>query len=155
MEGIGGRNMKRLALLVALSIVPPLASAQSIERINPEGLTKPATYSQVVRVGNLLFIAGQVAFDSEGKLVGENDMKAQVRQVLENLKTALASQKADFSHVVKINIFTMDVEAFLGAAEVRAEYFKGNPPASTLVQISRLARPGLLVEIEAIAALPE
>jgi reactive intermediate/imine deaminase len=154
MDGIGGRIMKRLALLVALSIVPSLASGQSIQRINPEGLTKPATYSHVVRVGNLLFIAGQVAFDSEGKLVGENDMKAQVRQVLENLKKALASQNADFSHVVKINIFTMDVEAFLGAAEVRAEYFKGNPPASTLVQISRLARPGLLVEIEAIAALP-
>ena len=76
------------------------------------------------------------------------------RQVLENLKTALASQKAGFSNVVKINIFTTDVEAFLGAAEIRAEYFKGNPPASTLVGISRLARPGLLVEIEAIAALP-
>jgi 2-iminobutanoate/2-iminopropanoate deaminase len=81
-------------------------------------------------------------------------MKAQVRQVLENLKTALASQKADFSNVVKINTFTTDVDAYLAVAEVRAEYFKGHLPASTLVQISKLARPGLLVEIEAIAALP-
>ena len=146
--------MKHLALVLALGIAPQLAYGQSIERINPGGLTRPATYSHVVKVGNLLFIAGQVAFDSEGKLVGENDMNAQVRQVLENLKTALASQKADFSNVVKINIFTTDVEAFLGAAEVRAEYFKDQPPASTLVQISKLARPGLMVEIEAIAALP-
>jgi reactive intermediate/imine deaminase len=146
--------MRPFALVLALGIAPSLSHGQSIERTNPEGLTKPTTYSHVVKVGNLLFIAGQVAFDSAGNLVGENDMKAQVRQVLENLKTALASQKADFSNVVKINIFTTDVEAFLGSAEVRAEYFKGNPPASTLVQISKLARPGLLVEIEAIAALP-
>ena len=146
--------MKYFALVLTLGIAPSLAYGQSIERINPDGLTKPATYSHVVKVGNLLFISGQVAFDSTGKLVGENDMKAQVRQVLENLKTALASQKADFSHVAKINTFTTDIEAYLAAAEVRAEYFKGNPPASTLVQISKLARPGLLVEIEAIAALP-
>jgi reactive intermediate/imine deaminase len=146
--------MKHHALVLALGIAPSFAYGQSIERINPDGLTKPTTYSHVVKVGNLLFIAGQVAFDSAGNLVGENDMKAQVRQVLENLKTALASQRADFSNVVKINIFTTDVEAFLGSAEVRAEYFKGHPPASTLVQIERLARPGLLVEIEAIAALP-
>ncbi len=146
--------MKPFVLVLTLGIAPTFAHAQSIERINPDGLTKPATYSHVVKVGNLLFIAGQVAFDSAGNLVGENDMKAQVRQVLENLKTALASQKADFSNVVKINIFTTDVEAFLGSAEVRAEYFKGHPPASTLVQIVKLARPGLLVEIEAIAALP-
>jgi len=146
--------MKHNALVLALGIAPSFAYGQSIERINPDGLTKPTSYSHVVKVGNLLFIAGQVAFDSAGNLVGENDMKAQVRQVLENLKTALASQRADFSNVVKINIFTTDVEAFLGSAEVRAEYFKGHPPASTLVQIERLARPGLLVEIEAIAALP-
>ena len=146
--------MKHNALVLALGIAPSFAYGQSIERINPDGLTKPTSYSHVVKVGNLLFIAGQVAFDSAGNLVGENDMKAQVRQVLENLKTALASQKADFSNVVKINTFTTDVEAYLAVAEVRAEYFKGHPQASTLVQIVKLARPGLMVEIEAIAALP-
>lgn len=146
--------MKHFALVVALGIAPSLAYGQSIERMNPDGLSKPATYSHVVKVGNLLFISGQVAFDSAGNLVGDNDMKAQLRQVMENLKTALTSQKADFSNVVKINTFTTDVEAYLAVAEVRAEYFKGHPPASTLVQIVKLARPGLLVEIEAIAALP-
>ncbi len=146
--------MKHNALVLALGIAPSFAYGQSIERISPDGLSKPATYSHVVKAGNLLFISGQVAFDSAGNLVGENDMKAQLRQVMENLKTALASQKADFSNVVKINTFTTDVEAYLAVAEVRAEYFKGHPPASTLVQIEKLARPGLLVEIEAIAALP-
>lgn len=139
-----------LALLAA-----PVVLGQGIERINPAGMTQPTAYHHVVKFGNLLFIAGQVAVDSKGNLVGENDMKAQVRQVLENLKTVLASQGADYSNIVKINIFTTDIERFREAAEVREEYFRGNPPASTLVQIQRLASPGFLLEIEAIAALRE
>ena len=131
------------------------ALAQDIERINPEGMTQPTSYHHVVKVGNLLFIAGQVALDGEGKVVGEGDMRAQVGQVLENLKKVLASQGADFSNVVKINIFTTDIEAFRKAADVRRRYFDGHPPASTLVQIERLARPVFLVEIEAIAVAPE
>jgi reactive intermediate/imine deaminase len=145
-----------LALTLTLALATaPAAFGQGIERINPEGMTQPTAYHHVVKVGSLLFIAGQVAFDSKGKLVGENDMRAQVRQVLENLKAVLASQGADFSNVAKINIFTTDIDRFREAADVREEYFRGNPPASTLVQIVRLASPGLLVEIEAIAALKE
>ncbi|HXV63017.1 MAG TPA: RidA family protein [Vicinamibacteria bacterium] len=131
------------------------AGAQTIERINPEGMTQPTAYHHLVRAGNLLFIAGQVALDGEGTLVGAADMRAQVRQVLENLKTVLASQNADFSNIVKINIFTTDIDAFREAADVRATYFQGNPPASTLVQIERLAQPEFLVEIEAIAVVGE
>ncbi len=140
----------------AASLVAAFAfagSAQEIQRINPERMTQPTTYSHVVRAGNQLFLAGQVAVDSDGSLVGEGDMRAQVRQVLENMRTVLASQGADFSNVVKINIFTVDIEAFRGAAEVRAEFFGGYPPASTLVQVVRLARPEFLVEIEAVAVL--
>jgi reactive intermediate/imine deaminase len=143
-----------LALLVlTLALASPVA-AQRIERINPVGMTQPSAYSHVVKFGDLLFIAGQVAFDEQGQLVGGDDMRAQVRQVLENLKRVLASQEADFSNVVKINIFTTDIEAFRAAADIRASYFT-EPPASTLVQIERLASPALLVEIEAIAALGE
>lgn len=130
------------------------AWAQEPVRRNPEGLTQPSTYSHVVRVGELLFIAGQVALDAEGEVVGPGDMRAQVRQVLENLERALASEGADYSHVAKITIFTTDIEAFRSAADVRAEYFGGYPPASTLVQIERLARPVFLVEIEAVAVAP-
>jgi reactive intermediate/imine deaminase len=147
--------MRESLLAFALAAFPSALFAQSIERIHPEGLNKPATYSHLVKVGNLLFIAGQVSADAEGNLVGADDMKAQVRQVLENLKKVLASQKADFSNVVKVNIYTTDIEKFREAAAVREEYFQGNPPASTLVQIVRLARPEFLVEIEAIAALTE
>jgi reactive intermediate/imine deaminase len=146
--------MRVVTALVTLSLATA-AFGQGIERIHPDGMTKPETYRHVVKVGNLLFIAGQVSLDPDGNLVGENDMKAQVRRVLENLKIALASQGADYSNVVKINIFTTSIDAFREAADVRAEYFAGHPPASTLVQIDRLARPEFLVEIEAIAALKE
>ena len=131
------------------------ATAQQIERTNPEGMNQPTAYSHLVKVGNLMFLAGQVALDGEGNVVGAGDMKAQLRQVLENMKSVLASQGADFSNVVKTNIFTTDIEAFRGAASVRREYFGDHPPASTLVQIERLARPVFLVEIEAIAVAPE
>ena len=131
------------------------ASSQQIERINPEGMTQPTAYHHVVRAGNLLFIAGQVALDGEGTLVGADDMRAQVRQVLENLKTVLTSQNANFSNIVKINIFTTDIDAFREAADVRGTYFQCSPPASTRVQIERLAQPEFLVEIEAIAVVGE
>lgn len=149
--------MRRHALVALFALAPFAAPVfgQGIERINPAGMTQPTAYHHLVKVGNLLFIAGQVALDPEGHLVGENDMKAQVRQVLENLKTVLGSQGADYSNVVKINIFTTDIERFRDAADVREQYFRGNPPASTLVQIERLANPGFLVEIEAIAVLKE
>ena len=146
--------MKRISLVLAL-LVAASAGAQEIERKNPRGLTQPTSYNHLVKAGNLMFIAGQVALDADGNVVGEDDMVAQVRQVLENMKTVLASEGADFSNVVKTNIFTTDIDRFRAAADVRAEYFAGNPPASTLVQIERLARPVFLVEIEAIAIAPE
>ncbi len=144
----------KIIWLVSL-LMTSTATAQQIERTNPEGMTQPTAYSHLVKVGNLMFLAGQVALDGEGNVVGAGDMKAQLRQVLENMKSVLASEGADFSNVVKINIFTTDIEAFRGAASVRREYFGDHPPASTLVQIERLARPVFLVEIEAIAVAPE
>lgn len=146
--------MKAATFLIVM-LVAAVATGQSIERSNPRGMTQPTSYSHLVKAGNLMFIAGQVALDAEGDVVGEADMTAQVRQVLENLKTVLASEGADFSNVVKINIFTTDIEGFREATEVRREYFGAHPPASTLVQIERLARPAFLVEIEAIAVAPE
>jgi len=148
------QSMRQVVLLLGFFSAASLG-AQEIERINPEGMTQPTSYHHLVKAGNLMFIAGQVALDGDGHVVGEGDMTAQVRQALENLKAVLASEGADFSHVVKINIFTTDIEAFRGAADVRRSYFDGHPPASTLVQIERLARPVFLVEIEAIAIAPE
>ena len=136
--------MKAVTFVLAF-LCAATTGAQQIERKNPEGMTQPTGYHHLVKAGNLMFIAGQVALDGEGNVVGEGDMVLQVRQVLENMKTVLASAGADFSNVVK----------FRDAGDVRREYFRGHPPASTLVQIERLARPVFLVEIEAIAIAPE
>ncbi len=145
--------MKFLSTVIALLFAANVG-AQSIERMNPEGMTQPTAYTHLVKVDNLLFIAGQVAVDGDGNIVGEGDMSTQVRQVLENLQTVLASQGADFSNVVKVNIFTTNIDSFLESSAVRREYFGDHPPTSTLVQIERLARPVFLVEIEAIAIAP-
>jgi enamine deaminase RidA (YjgF/YER057c/UK114 family) len=145
----------RAAAVIAILLTAQSAMAQKIERINPPGLSTPTTYSHIVKVGDILYIAGQVGADAQGKVVGPG-MVEQVEQVLKNLQIALKSQGADFSHVVKINIYTTDVDAFRApdAAAVRAKYFGGNPPASTLVGVTRLASPDYKVEIEATAHLP-
>lgn len=147
--------MKMAYLLIGALGMAGLASStqQPIQRINPSGMTQPTAYHHLVRSGNLLFIAGQVALDGSGNVVGQGDMPAQVQQVLENLQKVLASQNADFGNLVKINIFTTDIEAFRAASDVRQVYFAEHPPASTLVEVRKLARPEFLVEIEAIAVL--
>lgn len=145
----------RIAVMMVVLLTAQAAMAQKIERINPPGLSTPATYSHIVKVGDVLHIAGQVGADAQGKVVGPG-MVEQVEQVLKNLQIALKSQGADFSHVVKINIYTTDVDAFRApdAAAVRARYFGANRPASTLVGVTRLASPDYKVEIEATAHLP-
>lgn len=146
--------MKSMCLFIALLFTSG-AIAQEIERSNPEGMTQPTSYSHLVTFDRLMFIAGQVALDGDGNVVGEGDMTAQLRQVFENMKSVLASRNADFSNIVKINIFTTDVDTLRQNMGIRSEYFGDHAPASTLVQIERLARPVFLVEIEAIAIAPE
>lgn len=141
--------------MIALMLVSHSASAaQALQRINPPGLSTPSTYSHIVKAGNLLFIAGQVATDEKGTVVGTT-MAEQVERVLSNLEIALKSQGADLSHVAKITIYTTSIAEFMAAdaAAVRAKRMGENRPASTLVQIQQLARPEFKVEIEAIAVL--
>ena len=142
------------AMVIAVLLAAP-ARAQKLERINPDGLSTPQTYTHVVKAGTLLFIAGQVGAKADGTLAGPG-MAAQLEQVLANLQTALASQGATFSHVAKITIFTTSIAEFRApeAAAIRAKYFGDSRPASTLVQIAQLANPDYKVEIEAIAVLP-
>jgi enamine deaminase RidA (YjgF/YER057c/UK114 family) len=147
--------MKEVFSVCLLALLASSASAQDIERINPQGMTQPTAYTHVVRYDRLLFIAGQVSTDGDGNVIGAGDMRAQVRQVHENLKAVLASQGADFGDVTKITIYTTDIDAFRESADIRSEYWSEGAPASTLVQIDRLARPVFLVEIEATAIAPE
>ena len=124
---------------------------------NPPTLSTPAGYTHVVEVhrGKTVYIAGQVAFDRSGNVVGAGDFRAQTRQVLENLKAALAAAGATFENVVKITTFVTDISQIQAFREIRNEFFGANPPASTLVQVVQLARPDLMIEIEAIAVAPE
>lgn len=148
--------MRRLAIALAgAALLVTSAAAQKIERLNPPGLSTPTTYSHIVKVGDILYIAGQVGADAQGKVVGTG-LVEQLEQVLKNLQIALKSQGIDFSHVAKITIYVTDVDAFRApeAAAVRAKYFGTNRPASTLVGVTRLASPEYKVEIEATAHLP-
>lgn len=130
------------------------AEGQALQPSNPPGMSTPQTYSHVVKVGKLLFVAGQVGFGADGKLVGAG-IAEQYEQVLKNLKTVLASQGADFTHIAKITVFTTSIDEYRAAtSQIRPKYFGDAKPASTLVQVVRLAQPDIKIEIEAIAALP-
>jgi enamine deaminase RidA (YjgF/YER057c/UK114 family) len=151
-------TLRLAAALVAVGVVGVAdAAAQAVQRANPPGLSTPApgTFSHVARAGKLVFIAGQVGTKADGSLAG-SDMKAQLEQVLENLRIALASQGADFSHVTKLTTFVTSITEYRGPglAEARARYFGSTPPPNTLVQIAQLANPAFKIEIEATAALP-
>jgi reactive intermediate/imine deaminase len=128
-----------------------------VRRTNPPSLSKPTGYTHVVEVlrGKTVYLAGQVAFDASGALVSKGDFKAQTRQVLENVKAALAAAGATFDHVVKITTYVTDMSQIQALREMRASYYGSNPPASTLVHVAGLATPDLLIEIEAIAVVPE
>lgn len=124
---------------------------------NAETVHPPTGYTHtvVVQPGAVAYISGQVAYDREGKLVGEGDIVAQARQVFENLKAHLASLGLDFASVIKLNYYATDVSRLAEIRAVRNEYLpKENPPASTFVAVKGLVLPELLIEIEAVVALP-
>jgi 2-iminobutanoate/2-iminopropanoate deaminase len=125
--------------------------------LNPAGVAPPLKgyYSNAVRVaaGPLLFIAGQIATDARGDIVGVGDLRAQARQVLENIRTILRGSGADMDDVVSVTVYVTDIRAFHDIADIRLEYFPGNGPASAIVEISKLALPELMIEISAIAAV--
>ncbi len=125
--------------------------------INPPGLTRPTGYTHVVvsADGRTAYVAGQVAFDSTGTVVGVGDFQAQAEQVFANLRRALASVGASFGDVVKTTTFITDLKNLPALRETRARYFDAtHPPANTLIPVTTLARPDLLLEIEAVVDLP-
>lgn len=134
-------------------MLPPM----HVQFLTPENLNTPAGYSHVVKIlsGHMIYLSGQVALDASGKLVGRGDFRAQAQQVFENIATALAAAGADFSHVVKLNIYLVDRSQLPAFREVRDRFINTDaPPASTLVQVSGLAMEDLLLEVEAVASLP-
>ena len=122
---------------------------------NPPTLPKPPGYSQCVGVAGMIFIAGQVALDADGKLVGPGDLAAQTEQVFKNLDLALRQSGGDISNIFKLTTYVIDIAGLATFREVRDRHIPPGPnlPVSTLVQVSALARPEFLIEIEAVAWL--
>jgi len=124
------------------------------EDVAVRGMHKTTGYSHAAKVGGLVFVAGQIAQDVEGALVGRGDIEAQAVQVFDNLKAVLASAGATLDDVVKMTTYTTSLAYRPKIAEVRAKYFKTYFPPNTFVVVASLATPEYLLEIEAVAAVP-
>lgn len=144
--------------LLLLGLAPGVVGAQGTgtRYINPKGLVKPTGYTHLVVApdGRTVYIAGQVAFDSTGKVVGEGDFVAQAEKVFQNLEHALKSVGGSMTDLVKTTTFITDIKHLPTLREVRTRYLaKTQPPANTLVVVSGLARAEFLIEIEGVALL--
>src|SRR2546430_6198412 len=151
----------RSLLTLILVLTPMFAFAQGaaprVKRTMPPTRSTPTGYTHVVEVAGpvkTIYISGQIALDRNGAVVGAGDMKAQAEQVFKNLEAALTAAGAKFTDVVKMNTFITDMDQAPAVREVRARHFGETTPASTLVQVVKLARPELMLEVEVIAALP-
>lgn len=126
---------------------------------NPHGIAPPFRpyYSNAVVAapGPLLFVSGMVSWDEDRKVVGAGDITAQTRQTLENLKSVLAEHGATMDDVIKLTVFVTDLGGYAQTGEIRSEYFPTNGPASTVVQVSALVQPELMIEIEAVAVVED
>ncbi len=124
------------------------------QQINPWSWQDRAGFSQAWRVDSaesVIFLAGQAPISADGQLVGAGDFEAQARQTFENIRTVLEQAGATFDDVVKVTVYLTDMSDLGVLARVRDQYLPGAKPASTAVQVSALAQPGMMVEVEAIA----
>ena len=112
-------------------------------------------FSHGVKVGNLVFLAGQAAVDREGRVVGKGDIEAQTTQTLENLQLVLEAAGATLDDVATITVYLTNIADRSSVAQVRGRYFRSPYPASTLVEVSKLALKDLLIEIDAIAIVKD
>lgn len=118
------------------------------------GLPEPIShYTDAVKANGMLFVSGCVPVDGEGRLIGGDDVVAQARQVFVNIGTILSAAGAEFADVVKVTVFLIDIEDRPLVNTVREEVFGDARPASTLVEVSRLAVPGARLEVEAVACV--
>jgi reactive intermediate/imine deaminase len=120
-----------------------------------EGQAEPIShFTDAVRAGELLYVSGIVAVDGDGSLVGGADVVAQTRQVFENMRAVLDAAGCGFHDVVKVTVFLTDIDDRPLINPVRQEVFGATRPASTLVEVPRLAVEGAKVEIECVALVP-
>lgn len=135
--------------------------AKLVQPVNPPTLAKPAGYSHGMEVqgGKTLYVAGQVAFDKDGKVVGKGDIVAQFRQICQNLQAVLLARAGQLNDIVKLSIFVLDKSAYKARAKdigaVYREFFGRHYPAMTLLEVKGLYDDdqGCLMEIEAVAVV--
>ena len=120
--------------------------------VEPFGIFSSAAWQPE---GRVLHISGHVSQDADGRTVGQGDMEAQTRQVLENIRDVLTSVGGTMDDVVKVTVFVTDVAEIGKIHAVRSEFFNKPYPASTLVQVAQLIDPDWLIEIEAVAVVPK
>lgn len=130
----------------------------AVKRGNPPGLKhmRATVYNHYVRVDapqSLIFVSGQLARDDDGNRVGSGSMLEQTRQCLRNIERSLEAAGASLADVVWTTVYTVDMREFREIVAAREEFFKTNLPTSTMVEVNHLAEPGMLVEIQAIAAI--
>ena len=124
------------------------------EDVAVRGVHKTTGYSHAAKAGGLLFLAGQVAQDQDGNVVGRGDVEAQAVQIFDNLRAVLASAGATLNDVVKLTTYTTNVAYRAKIAEVRGRYFTTYFPPNTFVVVASQATPDYQLEIEAVAAVP-
>jgi enamine deaminase RidA (YjgF/YER057c/UK114 family) len=134
-----------------------MSDHSTFDLISPVSMHRPNGYSHLAKVknGTPVFIAGQVALDPSGHLVGAGDLRTQAQQVFENLRSAVEAAGGSFYNIVKLNVYVVDRSHLPQYREVRDQFIDvGNPPASTAVQVAALFRPEFLIEVEAVAVVP-
>ncbi|ODU04446.1 MAG: enamine deaminase RidA [Pseudonocardia sp. SCN 72-86] len=124
------------------------------ELVVPGGAPTVSHYTDAVRFGDLLHVSGMVALSPDGEVVGRGDVTAQARYVHELLGKTFALVGASFADVLKVTVYLTDIDDRQAVNEIRKEFFGAAKPASTLVQVSALVLPELLVEIEAVVGIP-
>lgn len=130
----------------------------SITRGNPPQMknVRATVYNHYVRVDqpkSMIFVSGQLSRDDEGKQVGVGSMLEQTRQCIRNIEKSLTAAGASLSDIVWTTVYTTDIREFKQIVAAREEFFKDNLPTSTMIEINHLSEPGMLVEIQVIAAI--
>ena len=124
----------------------------AISRISTNTPWEPIVgYSRLVRAGDIVAVSGTTATDERGMIVGAGQMYVQARQALVNIRTALERAGLAMHHVIRTRMFVTDMTRFAEVARAHREFFADSPPASTLVEVRRLASPDMMIEIEADA----
>jgi enamine deaminase RidA (YjgF/YER057c/UK114 family) len=128
-----------------------------VDAVDPPGVWSPfGVFSMAVLQGDgqIVHLKGQVSLDQSGRVIGPNDMRVQVRRVLENIREVLASMGGQMSDVVSLVHYATDIEQFMSTGDIRKEYFSAPFPVTTTVQVGRLYNPDLMIEITAVAEIP-